>query len=370
MQIVVTGGDGFIGRNLRVHLAEVGYADVVSLSRTASGAARREVLERGDFVFHLAGVNRPKDVSEFEEGNVEATRQLCDILRASGRRTPIVFSSSTQATLDNPYGRSKLAGEAAIERYGRETGAPFYVLRLANVFGKWAKPNYNSAVATFCHNVAHGLPIAIHDASAPLNLVYVDDVVETMMGLLSAPGGRSGFIDVGPVYATTVGEVAGTVQSFPKSRRSLSTHRVGTGLLRALHATYLSYLPPRDFAYGLERRADARGVFVEMLKTPDTGQFSYFTANPGVTRGGHYHHTKAEKFLVVVGSARFRFQHILTGERFELSVNGEQSRVVETVPGWAHEITNVGENEMVVLLWANEVFDPKRPDTVAFPIDS
>ena len=369
MQIVVTGGDGFIGRNLRVHLAELGYAEVVSLSRTTSDAARREALERVDFVFHLAGVNRPKGVSEFEEVNVEATRQLCDILRASGRRTPIVFSSSTQATLDNPYGRSKLAAEAAIESYGRDTGAPFYVLRLANVFGKWAKPNYNSAVATFCHNVAHGLPIAIHDASAPLNLVYVDDVVEAMMDLISAPGGRSGFIDVGPVYATTVGEVAATVQSFPKSRRSLSTQRVGTGLPRALHATYLSYLPPRDFTYELQPHADQRGVFVEMLKT-DSGQFSYFTANAGVTRGGHYHHTKAEKFLVVVGSARFRFQHILTGERFELSVNGDEARIVETVPGWAHDITNVGDNELVVLLWANEAFDPKRPDTVAFPINS
>ncbi len=367
MRIVVTGADGFIARNLRVRLAEVGHSDVVGLTRETSASDRHAALERADFVFHLAGVNRPPDVSGFESGNSQATRQLCDELRALRRRVPVVFSSSTQAALDNPYGRSKLAAEAALEAYGRDVGAPVYLLRLTNVFGKWARPNYNSAVATFCHNIARGLPITIHDPGAPLNLVYVDDVVTAMIALLDGAG-SGGLIDVGPTYATTVGAVAATIEAFAASRETLLTERVGVGLARALHATYLSYLPPSDFAYTLGRHEDQRGTFVEVLKTPDCGQVSYFTAKPGITRGGHYHHTKAEKFLVVMGSALFRFKHIISGEHVELSVDANEARIVETVPGWAHDITNVGSTEMIVLLWANEIFDPRQPDTVASPL--
>jgi len=369
MRIVVTGGDGFIGRNLRIRLRELGHGDVVSITRATRDASLRAALAEADFVFHLAGVNRPKDVAEYEQGNAGLTVSLCSILRATGRRVPLVYSSSTQATLDNPYGRSKRAGEIEVERYGASTGSPVFVLRLTNVFGKWCRPNYNSAVATFCHNIARGLAITVSDPDAALRLLYIDDVVEGMIRLLDPAEGTPGSVELGPTYATTVGEVAAILQAFAESRRTLMIPPVGTGLTRALYATYLSYLSPADFEYGLRRQTDTRGVFVEMLKTPEYGQFSYFTAPPGVTRGEHYHHSKTEKFLVVKGTARFGFRHILSNETHELVVEGDAAQIVETVPGWTHNITNIGSEEMVVLLWANEVFDPQHPDTIVSKVN-
>lgn len=363
MRIVITGGDGFIARNLRVHLAERGYSDVVSVTRATREAELCDALAGADFVFHLAGINRPKHPDELDEGNRGLTEFVCARLLESGRAVPIALSSSTQAALDNAYGQSKRAAEQVIERYAAASGANAFILRLTNVFGKWSRPNYNSAVATFCHNVARGIPIMINDPAAPLRLLYVDDAVDAMIGLLDTTT-TPGFIDVGPVYETTVGEVATTIESFATSRSTLVMAPVGVGLTRALYATYVSYLPPADFTYDLRSHADPRGVFVEMLKTPDCGQFSFFTAGPGITRGEHYHHTKTEKFLVVKGTARFGFRHILTNEMHEVVTHGSTPRVVETVPGWAHNITNVGEDDMIVLLWANEVFDPQRPDTV------
>ena len=369
MRIVVTGGDGFIGRNLRVRLRELGHADVVSVTRGTRADALQAALGSADFVFHLAGANRPVDPSEFTEVNARFTAAVCAALRATGRPVPIIYSSSTQASLETPYGRSKRAGEVEVERYGAATGSRAVVLRLPNVFGKWCRPNYNSMVATFCHNIARGLPITVHDPAALLRLLYIDDVVEAMIQMLDPGDVRSGLVEVGPVYATSVGDVAAMLEEFAASRRTLTIPRVGVGFTRALYSTYVSYLPPDEFAYGLRRHADPRGIFVEMLRTVDSGQFSYFTAPPGVTRGEHYHHSKTEKFLVVKGTARFGFRHVVTDETFEILVEGDASRVVETVPGWAHNITNVGAEEMVVLLWANEVFDPQKPDTIASAVN-
>ena len=365
MRIVVTGGDGFIGRNLRVRLAELGHTEVISIGRGTTEAALRTALAEADLVFHLAGVNRPKDDREFDTGNAGFTARICAGLEGAARRIPLVFSSSTQAEGDNPYGRSKRAAEVEVERYGAVTRSPVFILRLTNVFGKWCRPNYNSAVATFCHNLARGLPIVIDDPAAALNLVYIDDAVTAMIRLLDPVGIQPGRVDVGPTYATTVGEVAAILHSFAAIRTTNVVPPVGAGLARALYATYLSYLLPADFSYGLARHTDPRGTFVEMLKTTTCGQFSYFTAPPGITRGEHYHHSKTEKFLVVKGTARFCFRHIITNETHELVVEGEAARVVETVPGWAHNITNVGSEEMVVMLWASEIFDPQHPDTIA-----
>jgi UDP-2-acetamido-2,6-beta-L-arabino-hexul-4-ose reductase len=368
VRVIVTGGGGFLGSNLIVRLRELGGHDVINIECGSSAEDLGAASESADFVFHLAGVNRPQHLDEFDLGNREFTETLCDALRGTGRSVPLAYTSSTQAVLDNPYGASKRAGEIAVARYAAETGAPTFTFRLPNVFGKWCRPNYNSAVATFCHNIANGLPIVVNDPSAPLRLVYVDDVVEAMVSLLGTPTGAVGAAEVKPVYETTVGEMAEMLHEFAGLRESRLAPRAGHGFARALYATYLSYLAPDNFSYALPRHSDARGTFVEMVKTRDSGQCSFFTAHPGITRGGHYHHTKNEKFLVVTGRARFGFRHITTGEVRELVVSGEESRVVVTVPGWAHDITNIGDGEMIVMLWANEMFDPERPDTIAAPV--
>ena len=441
MRIVITGADGFIGTNLRMRLAELGHADVACITLETPAGAVQAALAQADIVFHLAGVNRPQDPAEFATGNAGLTQDVCAALAAAGRRATLLLASSTQAMQDNPYGRSKLAAEEAVRAYGAATGAAVHVLRLPNVFGKWCRPNYNSAVATFCHNIARGLPIKVNDPAAPVTLVYVDDVLDCFVRLLgesshaedatlscwtpklssrapklssrARPGIQEvrghglriksamteealalteealaltgealamteealamteetqSFVKVNPEYTTTVGELARLVQSFKDSRTTLMTERVGSGLVRALYATYVSYLPVDAFAYPVVQHADPRGVFAEVLKTPDCGQFSYFTAHPGITRGGHYHHSKTEKFLVIKGQARFKFRHMQTGQTHELLTSGAKPEIVETVPGWTHDITNVGSDEMIVMLWANEVFDRDRPDTFACPV--
>lgn len=364
MSIVVTGAHGFIGRNLMVRLQESGL-EAVPIGSDADEAAWRDKLGRADLVVHLAGVNRPVDEADFVAGNVGTTEGLVRLLKEIGRTIPVIYASSIQAERDNAYGLSKRMAEDVLFRYAQESGAPVRVFRLANVFGKWAKPNYNSAVATFCHNIARGLPVAVNDASAPLRLVHVDDVCEAMLELIRQPPSGAAFAEAEPVYQTTVGAVADAISGYAASRETLVTSRVGQGLDRALYSTYLSYLEPGSFAYEVPQHADPRGVFVEMLKTPDCGQFSYFTAGPGITRGEHYHHIKTEKFLVLTGKAHFGFRHILTGQRHEVVTEGGQGRIVETIPGWTHNITNIGDSDMVVMLWANEIFDRARPDTVA-----
>jgi len=365
MRLVITGADGFIGKNLRIRLTELGYNNTVCLTRSSTSTEFQQALNDADFVFHLAGVNRPENPDDFLVGNAKLTQELCVALQKKVRKVPVVFASSAQAGLDNSYGQSKLAAEKALQRYSADTEAPTYIYRLNNVFGKWCQPNYNSAVATFCFNMARGLPIEVHDAASPLKLVYVDDVVNSFVGVLSTPSIAGGFAEVSPVYSTTVGEVAETIGAFTQSRASLLSERVGVGFVGALYSTYISYLPTQAFDYCLPVHKDPRGEFAEMLKTPDCGQFSYFTAHPGVTRGEHYHHSKTEKFLVIRGTAHFAFRNIVTNETHELVVHGGKARVVETAPGWIHNITNRGKDELIVMLWANNFFDPKKPDTIA-----
>lgn len=364
MRVLVTGANGFIGKNLLVHLREK-EIETVPFTRDMPLCDLAEALGGVDFVFHLAGVNRPKDIAEFTEGNSGLTKQLCDLIRASGQRIPVLYTSSIQAEADNPYGISKQAAEDALVALERDTGSPVYLYRLPNVFGKWSKPNYNSVVATFCHNVANDLPVQINDPAALVRLVYVDDVVKDFLRLLEERPSGVVWPEVSPDYTLAVGDLADRIKSFRVSRESKVTEAVGTGLIRALYSTYLSFLRPEQFSYSLPVHADARGRFVEMLKTKDSGQFSFFTAHPGITRGGHYHHTKNEKFLVVQGKAKFCFRHVMTDETYELFTDGEKPEVVETVPGWSHDITNVGNDEMIVMLWANEIFDREHPDTIA-----
>lgn len=368
--VLITGADGFMGRNLRFRLQELKRFEVIPLEVDDDEAALADAAGRADFVFHFAGVNRPQDVAEFAIGNTGFTETLCTALEQAGNRAPIVFTSSIHVDTDTPYGASKRAAEDVLLGHSQRTGATAHIFRLPNTFGKWARPNYNSAVATFCHNTAHGEPITIHDPAARLRLVYIDDVIDSFVALIDAGAAESGFREVDTVYDTTVGEVADIVRSFPASRESLVTPPVGTGLIRALYATYLSYLPPAEFVYEVpvHGKEDPRGVFVEMLKTPDAGQFSYFVAHPGVTRGDHYHHTKTEKFLVIQGKAHFGFRHIATGETHELTTEGGDGKIVETIPGWTHNITNIGEGDLICMLWANEIFDRDRPDTISMKV--
>jgi len=368
MKVLVTGADGFVARNLIVHLGERKDVEIVPFTRQHDLSALESLVRDADFVFHLAGVNRPKDPAEFRSGNADLTRVLCAAISQCGRKVPVLYTSSTQAELDNAYGVSKRGAEQALLALSEGSGSPVHLFRLPNVFGKWARPNYNSVVATFCHNIARDLPIQINDPAARICLVYIDDVVRSFVDVMDGRSGGSGFAEVQPQYGITVGELADQLYAFRDSRKSLVTEAVGTGLTRALYSTYLSYLPPERFTYEVPKYGDARGVFVEMLKTRDSGQFSFFTAHPGVTRGGHYHHSKTEKFLVIKGKACFRFRQVVTGEFYELFTNGERPEIVETVPGWTHDITNVGDDEMVVMLWANEIFDRARPDTYARPV--
>ncbi len=375
MKVLITGANGFVGMNLQLQLAERKDVEVVCFTREHAVTQLPVMLEGVDLVFHLAGINRPQHPAEFAAGNTDLTVALCmamgGVAEATGRKVPVAFTSSTQAALDNPYGASKRAAEDALFALQRQHGVPVHVFRLPNVFGKWCKPNYNSAVATFCHNVVRDLPIKVNDPAAPLTLVYVDDVLQRFTQLMDgadASVDSNGFAVVSPQYTTTVGEVANLIQAFKDSRQTLLTERVGTSLARALYATYVSYLPPEAFTYTVPMYSDPRGVFAEMLKTPECGQFSYFTAHPGVTRGGHYHHSKTEKFLVIKGQARFKFRHMHTNQAYELTTSGDKAEIVETVPGWTHDITNIGTDEMIVMLWANEIFDRQRPDTFTCPL--
>lgn len=375
MRVLITGAGGFIGKNLGVRLSELPDWSVIPFVRDTPAESFPDLLEGADAVVHLAGENRPKDVADFRRVNAELTEALCQAIEASGRQIPIILASSTQAALSNPYGESKRAAELAVEGLAKRTGNPARIYRLPGVFGKWCRPNYNSVVATFCHNIANDLPIQINDPAAVIKLVYVDDVLDEFidaLGDLSGLGGDTVDVNgcVEPEHTISLGDLANQIQAFGNCREDLIVERVGAGLVRALYSTYVSYLPLAKFSYELPKYGDERGVFVEFLKTQDSGQFSFFTAHPGITRGEHYHHSKTEKFLVIKGKARFGFRNVLTHETFEIDTEGDVPRVVETIPGWAHDITNVGDDEMVVMLWANENFDRSRPDTIACKVQN
>jgi UDP-2-acetamido-2,6-beta-L-arabino-hexul-4-ose reductase len=375
MKVLITGANGFIGRNLQSHLLQRQDIKVVCFGSRDDLSQLPFFLKDVDFVFHLAGVNRPLDEREFDTGNVDLTKAICDALRSlidkTGKKPSFIYTSSTQAEGCSLYGKSKYEAEQALFSLAHSRQVPMHVFRLPNVFGKWSKPNYNSVVATFCHNISRGITIEINDPSATLKLVYVDDVISRFLMLMDgAPTtlSQNGFESVEPQYETTLGALASQIESFKYGRLAQTIGHVGTGLVRALYATYVSFLPVESFAYEVPQHADARGVFVEMLKTPDAGQFSFFSAYPGVTRGGHYHHSKVEKFLVVRGKAHFRLRNILTEQLHDIYTCGDMPEVVETIPGWTHDITNIGKDEMVVILWANEIFDPLKHDTYSCPV--
>jgi len=363
-RILVTGANGFIGKNLLIRLGENPDIEILSFVRGDSVEFLRTLVAMADVVIHLAGENRPKDVADFISNNIDLTSTLCDAIQSTGRNIPLIFTSSAQAQLESPYGQSKLAAEKLIEAFVEKTDNSAVVYRLVGVFGKFCKPNYNSVVATFCNNIAQGLPIQISDPSLIIELTYIDDVIDELLQAFTSFNPGLLRSEVSQKYSITLGDLAKQISAFNNCRSSLILERVGAGLIGALYSTFISYLPLGQFVYDLTPHADERGVFVEMLKTPDCGQFSFFTISPGVTRGSHYHHSKTEKFLVVSGLVRMRFRHLVTGEIYEAILSSEKPQVMDTIPGWVHDITNLGDTEAIIMLWANEIFDPQRPDCI------
>ena len=399
MKILVTGAKGFVGKNLCAELKNIRdgksrrWGDlkidaVFEYDVDSDPASLGEFCAQADFVFNLAGVNRPKEQSEFMAGNFGFASTLLDTLKARGNACPVMLSSSIQATLigrygESDYGRSKLAGEELFFAYARETGAKVLVYRFPNLFGKWCRPNYNSAVATFCSNIANDLPITVNDPATELELLYIDDLVEELIGALSGrehrcefdglktvltPGGRWCAVPV--THRATLGEIVALLERFRAFPRTIAMPEIPEGsFAKKLYSTYLSYLPAGKVAFPLKMNVDARGSFTELMRTRECGQFSVNVSRPGVVKGRHWHHTKWEFFIVVSGRALIRERKIGTDEVMEFEVSGEKIQAVHMLPGFTHEIVNLSDTEnLVTVMWANEAFDPARPDTFFEPI--
>jgi UDP-2-acetamido-2,6-beta-L-arabino-hexul-4-ose reductase len=389
VRVLVTGADGFVGKNLcaalecirdgkdrRSHLQRLLPLELYRYDRRSSPDELTRWCGTCDFVFHLAGVNRPKDPAEFD-GNAQGLEEVLSCLRAAGNRCPVMLASSVQATLEgryagSAYGESKLAAERLLRAHGEACGSRVLVYRLPNLYGKWCRPNYNSVVATFCDAIAHGRPYVVNDPSTELELLYIDDLVEELLRALLGQERREGdFCVAGPTDRVTLGKVAELLEGFRAARTSLLVPDVSAGSFSSkLLSTYQSYLDPHDLSYALDAKADARGSFVEVLKTPDRGQVSVNVSAPGATKGQHWHHSKWEKFLVVSGEALIRVRRLgrdAAGEPHpvvEYHVRGDEPTVVEMVPGHVHSIENLSdEHELVTLMWASECFDPDHPDT-------
>ncbi|MCA0386432.1 MAG: capsular polysaccharide biosynthesis protein CapF [Firmicutes bacterium] len=364
MKILVTGAKGFIAKNLIAELRNRKYTDIFEFDRETDITQLEEFCKDTDFVFHLAGVNRPKESSEFMEGNFGFTSQLLEILKKHNNKCPVMISSSIQAKLENPYGESKKAGEDLLFSYCKETEARVLVYRLPNVFGKWCKPNYNSAVATFCHNIARELPVQVNDPSIKMNLVYIDDLVNELINALEGNEYKEDMFCIVPiVHSITLGEIVELIYSFKQSREDRSVPNMSDDFTRKLYSTYLSYLPENQFSYDLKMNIDHRGSFTEFLKTPDRGQVSVNISKPGITKGNHWHHSKNEKFLVVSGNGVIRFRRIDSEEIIEYFVSCDKMVVIDVPTGYTHNIENYGDKDMVTIMWANESFDPNKPDT-------
>ena len=362
--IVVTGAGGFIGRNLCVALRRSGF-EVLEFNRSHTADRLRELATRAELVFHLAGVNRPKDEKGFVQDNANFTRELCECLAAADRTTPVVMTSSIQAELDNPYGRSKKAAEDAVLDYHKASGAPVYIYRFPNVFGKWSQADYNTVVATYCHNINRGLPVTISNRAQPLRFVYVDDIVRAFLEIASRPehDPATSRYELQPVYSITLGELHDLILSFHDGREKSLIPDLCNRLTKYLYSTYVSFCDTGKLDYPVALKTDDRGWLFELVKSPHAGQIFVSQTRPGITRGNHYHDTKIEKFCVVQGEGIIRFRHILNGEIIEYPVNDRAIRIVDIPPGYSHSIENVGAGDMITLFWANEIFDPRRPDT-------
>lgn len=369
MKILITGANGFVGKNLTVELRNRGYDELYLYDIDSSREELTEYCRDCEFVFHLAGVNRPKDEKEFMEGNFGFTSELLDELKKNNNKAPILITSSIQAELDNPYGKSKKAGEELIFSYGKEVDTDVYVYRMTNVFGKWCRPNYNSAVATFCNNIANDLDIKVNDPSVVMRLIYIDDVLDEFINALNKKPNKIGQFCVVPVEHTIeLGKIVELIYSFKEMRNNIQLPDFSNEFEKKLYSTYLSYLPVDGFSYPLKMNIDNRGSFTEFIRTDNKGQVSVNIAHPGITKGNHWHHTKNEKFLVVSGKASIQFRKVGEDKIYDYRVSGDELTVVDIPCGYTHSITNVGEEDLVTVMWVNEAFNPEKPDTVFDPV--
>ncbi|MFO7810827.1 MAG: NAD-dependent epimerase/dehydratase family protein [Candidatus Delongbacteria bacterium] len=363
--ILITGSRGFIGQNLTASFRQIKDKNLLLYDIENSTEKLEEYIKRADIIYHLAGINRPKNETEFTTGNLGSLEIVIDICKKNNKKVPVVLTSSIQAEYDNPYGVSKRRAEEALMKYGLDNNIKVYVYRLMNVFGKWCRPNYNSAVATFCHNIANGLSITVSDRENAVNLVYIDDVVNEFIRISKDkyPDKNKFYHEIDINYHKTLGEIVDLLYKFKESRKTLMLPNIEDEFEKKLYSTYLSYLPEDKFSYSLKMNTDDRGSFTEFVKSEERGQVSVNISKPGITKGNHWHNTKTEKFLVVSGKGIIRFRQINSDEVIEYKVSGVKLEVVDIPPGYTHNITNLGETDMVTVMWANEKFDPERPDT-------
>ncbi|MGB4661071.1 MAG: capsular polysaccharide biosynthesis protein CapF [Mobilitalea sp.] len=364
MKILITGAKGFVGKNLIAELKNQKYLDVLEYDIDTDPSLLDVYTKECEFVFHLAGVNRPQNEKDYMLGNFGFTSILLNSLKKNNNKSVVMISSSIQAMIDNPYGQSKKAGEDLLFAYSEEVGAKVLIYRFPNIFGKWCRPNYNSVIATFCNNLANNIPIQVNDPSVMMSLVYIDDVIEELINALNGKENRVGyFCEVPVTYTIMLSDIIDLINSFKDSRKTLNIPNMLNLFEKKLYSTYLSYLPINQFCYPLKMNIDSRGSFTEIIRTMDRGQFSVNIEKPGITKGNHWHHTKNEKFIVVSGKGLIRFRRIDTEEIFNYYVSGDKMEVVDVPVGYTHNITNIGDNDLITFIWANEVFNPEKPDT-------
>lgn len=365
--VLVTGSEGFIGKNLIVRLKELDNIKIKSFEKEDNIDTLKKFLQESDFIFHLAGVNRPEKFEEFEKVNVELTKDIINLLEEMDKKIPVVITSSIQAETDNPYGKSKKKAEDELIKYSKKNRVPVYIYRLPNVFGKWSRPNYNSVVSTFCYNISHNLDIMISDPEKELELVYIDDVVNEFVKLLFREDEdlNKYFYNIKRVFKVSLGELAKKIYQIRDIRKTLIVPDLSDDFMKALHATYLTYLDENDFLYEMNLKEDNRGDFTELIKSESFGQVSISRSRKGVIRGNHYHNTKNEKFCVTQGKAVIKLRNITDDKIILYYVSDKKMEVIDIPPGYTHCIENLtdGDGEMILLIWANEIFDPENSDT-------
>lgn len=368
--VLITGSNGFIGKNFHSYLKNFNQYSISTFSKKDNHKNLIKILFNIDFIFHFAGINRTKNILEFKKNNIDLTKILIDqikiVLKSSKKKITIIFTSSIQATNGTPYGKSKLIAEKLLLNFADKYPVNVYILRLNNIFGKWCKPNYNSVVATFCYNIYNNLPIYIDDYNSKIKLTYIDDLINFFLDILNNKKIKKNpnkIVIFNKGYNCTVGRLANLIHKFNSNRKLGIIENAASGFSKALYSTYLSYLEPKNFHYEIIKHSDHRGDFVEVFKSLNNGQISFFTSFPGISRGNHYHNSKSEKFIVIQGTAKFSFKSVYSNKKYSINLSDKKLSVIDTVPGWAHKITNIGSNILIILVWSNEIFDQNNPDT-------